>query len=168
MGPRQVGKTTLIKELLNGQDYLFINGDDPDDRRLLESAGTSRLSALIGRHKIVFIDEAQRIPAIGLTAKIMVDQFPEVQLILSGSSALEINDATQEPLTGRKFEYQLYPISWEELESREGFFKAMQQVDERLVFGMYRMCSTTVRMLQKFSDSSVTVTSTKMSFPLPV
>ena len=137
LGPRQVGKTTLLKELLKGQDYLFINGDDSDDRQLLESAGTSKLRVLLGRYKIIFIDEAQRIPGIGLTAKIIVDQFPEAQLLLSGSSALEINDATQEPLTGRKFEYQLFPISWEELELQEGFPRALHQLDERLIFGMY-------------------------------
>lgn len=137
LGPRQVGKTTLIKELLQGMDYLFLNGDDPDVRNLLDGAGSSKLKAIIGRFKVVFIDEAQRITGIGLTAKIITDQFTEVQLIVSGSSALEINDATQEALTGRKFEYQLFPLSWEELENHEGYADTMHQLDERLVYGMY-------------------------------
>jgi hypothetical protein len=137
LGPRQVGKTTLIRKILQDQDFVFLNGDDPDDRRLLESAGVSRLRLLAGQKNILFIDEAQRIPDIGLIAKIVTDQLPTVQLILSGSSALEINNATQEPLTGRKFEYPLYPICWEELEVTEGFVSAYQQLEERLVFGMY-------------------------------
>jgi predicted AAA+ superfamily ATPase len=85
----------------------------------------------------VFIDEAQRIADIGLIAKIITDQFKDVQLLLSGSSALEINQTTQEPLTGRKFEYQLYPISWEEFENHVGYVEASAQLEERLIYGMY-------------------------------
>lgn len=137
LGPRQVGKTTLIKELLKDKEYLFLNGDDPDIRNLLDGVGAARIKTIIGRYNLIFIDEAQRIPGIGITAKIITDQFPDVQLIVSGSSALEINDATQEALTGRKYEYQLFPLSWEELENHEGYLDAMNQLDERLVFGMY-------------------------------
>jgi predicted AAA+ superfamily ATPase len=79
----------------------------------------------------VFIDEAQRIKVIGLTAKIITDQFKEVQLVISGSSALEINQSTKEPLTGRKFEYQLYPKSWEEFENHVGYVEASTQLEER-------------------------------------
>jgi len=137
LGPRQVGKTTLIRNYLEGQEHLFLNGDDPDTRTLLSNVGTSRLKSIIGGNRWVFIDEAQRIEHIGLTAKIITDQFPEVQLILSGSSALEMNDSTQESLTGRKFEYQLFPISWEEFEDHAGYTAASAQLEERLIFGMY-------------------------------
>ncbi len=137
LGPRQVGKTTLIQHLLQDKDHLFLNGDDPFVRATLESAGTTQLQSIIGRHNIVYIDEAQRIPNIGLTLKLITDQFRHVQLLVSGSSALEINDQTQEPLTGRKFEYQLYPISWEEFESHVGYMTAEQQLEERLIYGMY-------------------------------
>ncbi len=137
LGSRQVGKTTLIKQLLLDKEHLFLNGDDPAIRSLLEGAGVSKLKAILGRHTIVFVDEAQRIPDIGLTAKMIVDNFPEVQLLLSGSSALEISNSTQESLTGRKFEYHLYPISWEEFESHVGYLEAEQQIEERLIFGMY-------------------------------
>lgn len=137
LGPRQVGKSTLIRELLKGRDFVFVDGDNPDDRRLLESAGTSKIKLLAGNKNILFVDEAQRIPGIGLIAKIIIDQLPGIQVILSGSSALEIHDATQEPLTGRKFEYHLFPISWEELELSEGYAGALNQLEERLVFGMY-------------------------------
>lgn len=137
IGPRQVGKTTLIKSCLEAKDYLFLDGDDPDIRDLLNNVGFSALKVIIGKHKVVFIDEAQRIKGIGLTAKMINDRMTELQLFLSGSSALEINDATQESLTGRKFEYLLFPISWEEFENSFGFIEASTQLEERLVFGMY-------------------------------
>ena len=137
LGPRQVGKTTLINACLEGNDFLFLNGDDPEVRSLLENAGVSKLNSIIGKNRLVFIDEAQRIKDIGLIAKMIIDQFKEVQLLISGSSALEINQTTQEPLTGRKFEYQLFPISWEEFENHVGYIEANMQLEERLIFGMY-------------------------------
>lgn len=137
LGPRQVGKTTLIRACLTNKAYLFLNGDDPEIRDLLENAGVSKLKAIIGENKLVFIDEAQRIKDVGLIAKMITDQFTKVQLILSGSSALEISDSTQEPLTGRKYEYNLFPISWEEFEDHVGYVEATAQLEERLVYGMY-------------------------------
>lgn len=137
IGPRQVGKTTLIKECLNDKEYLFLDGDDPEIRDLLRNAGTSKLKSIIGKYTWVFIDEAQRISDVGIIAKIITDQFKGVQLILSGSSALELNQTTQEPLTGRKFEYHLYPISWEEFEDHVGYLEASTQLQERLIYGMY-------------------------------
>ena len=108
LGPRQVGKTTLIQELLKGKEHLFLNGDDPSIQQLLENVSIEKLKSIIGNHKIVFIDEAQRISNIGITLKLITDQLKDVQLLVSGSSSLEINNKTQESLTGRKFEFQLY------------------------------------------------------------
>jgi predicted AAA+ superfamily ATPase len=137
IGPRQVGKTTLIKQCLIDKEFLFLDGDDPEVRDLLRNAGASKLKSIIGNYSWVFIDEAQRIPDVGLLAKIITDQFKGVQLVLSGSSALELNQSTQEPLTGRKFEYHLYPISWEEFEDHVGYLEASSQLQERLIYGMY-------------------------------
>lgn len=137
IGPRQVGKTTLVKEILRGSEYLILNGDDLNIMNLLNEHSEVNLKRIIGRSKIVFIDEAQKITNIGITSKIIIDQFKDVQLILSGSSALEINNKTQEPLTGRKWEYQLFPISWEEYEAHTGFLNADMQLNNRLIFGMY-------------------------------
>lgn len=137
LGPRQVGKTTLIHECLKGKKFLHLNGDDPDTRNLLSNVGSSKLKSIIGNYQWVFIDEAQRILDVGILAKLITDQFKQVQLILSGSSALEINQSTQEPLTGRKFEYHLFPISWEEFEDHVGYVEASSQLEERLIFGMY-------------------------------
>lgn len=137
LGPRQVGKTTLLRECLDNNEFLFLDGDDPEIRNLLRNAGKSKLQAIIGKYKWLFIDEAQRIPDVGLIAKIITDQFKDVQLLISGSSALEINQSTQEPLTGRKYEYHLFPISWEEFEDHVGYVEASAQLEERLIFGMY-------------------------------
>lgn len=137
LGPRQVGKTTLIKELLIHKEHLFLNGDDPSIREMLQGATTSKLKSIIGKHSIIFIDEAQRIADIGITLKLITDQFKHVQLLVSGSSALELNNNTQEPLTGRKFEYHLYPISWQEFEGNLGYVEAAQQLEERIIYGMY-------------------------------
>jgi len=137
LGPRQVGKTTLVNDFLSKRDFLFLNGDDADVRELLENAGTTKLKAILGGHKFVFIDEAQRIKGIGIIAKLIIDQFKDVQLFISGSSALEINDRMQEPLTGRKFEYLMFPISWEEFQVNVGYLESDSQLEERLVYGMY-------------------------------
>jgi predicted AAA+ superfamily ATPase len=137
LGPRQVGKTTLIQEQIKEKEYLFLNGDDPSIRSMLENANATQLQSIIGNYKIVFIDEAQRISNIGITLKLITDQFKSVQLLVSGSSSFDINNKTQEPLTGRKFEYHLYPISWEEFEGQVGFIASQQQLEERLIYGMY-------------------------------
>ena len=137
IGPRQVGKTTLINAILNKSDYLFLDGDDNTVSEKLSTANTENLRSIIGTYKYVFIDEVQRIPNIGLKLKIMVDQIKDVQVIVSGSSAFDINNATQEPLTGRKFEFQMFPVTWNEFENNVGFMKAQQQLELRLLYGMY-------------------------------
>jgi len=138
IGARQIGKTTLLQELLSGyENTLFLDGDDRVTRELLQNPSTEEIKAIIGQHKIVFIDEAQRISTIGLTSKIIVDQFKEVQLIVSGSSAFDLKNRTSESLTGRKWEYLMFPVSWKELENTIGYVKSLQQLDLRLVYGMY-------------------------------
>ncbi len=138
IGPRQTGKTTLIKSILDDfDDYLFLDGDDISTRQLLENINTQQLKRVIGKYKIIFIDEAQRINHIGLTAKIINDQFEQVQLILSGSSAFDLNNKISESLTGRKWEYTLFPISWEEFQENQGYVNSSQQLNDRLVYGMY-------------------------------
>ena len=137
LGPRQVGKTTLIKNLVGLDNYLFLDGDDPQIRALLDQPNTADIKNIIGKNKTVFIDEAQRITNIGLTAKIIVDQIKDLQLIISGSSSFDLHNLTNEPLKGRKWEYQLHPISWEEYENEHGFLHAEQNLENRLIFGFY-------------------------------
>ena len=137
IGPRQVGKTTLILQELQGQDYLFFDGDDPSDRQLLKEPNTEQIRELIGNKKIVFVDEAQRIDGIGLTLKILIDQFKDVQLWISGSSSFTLAHELNEPLTGRKWKYELLPISWEEFEAQLGYLKAEKQLSSRMIYGFY-------------------------------
>ncbi|WNJ16807.1 ATP-binding protein [Pontibacter sp. G13] len=137
IGPRQVGKTTLINAEVKDENVAFFDGDDPTVRALLNSPNTEQIRNLIGGSKVVFIDEAQRIQGIGLTLKIITDQFKDVQLWISGSSSFSLAQELNEPLTGRKWEYALYPISWEEFENHVGYLKAEQSLEQRLVFGLY-------------------------------
>jgi len=137
IGPRQVGKTTLCKKILENKEHLFLDGDDPTVRNILTNPNTEQLKSIIANRKVIFIDEAQRIENIGLTLKIITDQFKEVQILVSGSSAFEINNKLNEPLTGRKWEYQLFPISWKELENDIGYLKSEQQLELRLLYGLY-------------------------------
>jgi len=137
VGARQVGKTTLIKSILQEKKYLFLDADDPTIRQLLSSPNTEQIRTILGDYKLVFVDEAQRIEKIGLTLKIITDQFKDVQLFVSGSSSFDLGNELNEPLTGRKWEYELYPISWEEFEKKEGFVKSEQQIENRLLFGFY-------------------------------
>lgn len=139
LGPRQTGKTTLLKTLtasLN-QPVQWLNCDDPTVRESLEDASLNILKLIIGEKKILVIDEAQRVKNIGLTMKLITDELKDIQLLVSGSSALELANETNEPLTGRKWEYFLYPISWKELVDSLGYLEAKQQLETRVIFGMY-------------------------------
>ena len=138
-GARQVGKTTMLEHIL--QKYhdklLALDGDDITIQELLNRPNTQQIKQIIGDNKLVFIDEAQRIPEIGLTSKIIIDKFRDVQLILSGSSSFDLYSKVNEPLTGRKWTFNLWPVSWEEWQNHVGYVKAEQDVENRLVFGFY-------------------------------
>jgi len=138
-GARQVGKTTLLKAMLEKHpgNILHLDGDDVTIQNLMNRPNTQQLKQIIGNNNIVFLDEAQRIPEIGLTSKIIVDQFKNVQLILSGSSSFELYNKVNEPLTGRKWSFNLWPVSWEEWQNHAGYVKATQDIENRLVFGFY-------------------------------
>lgn len=137
IGARQVGKTTLIKNILDNYEYLFLDADDPTIRNLLSNPNTEEIRSILANNKTVFLDEAQRIEGIGLTLKIITDQFKDVQLFVSGSSSFDLGNKLNEPLTGRKWEYELFPISWEEYENKLGFIKTEQQLENRLLYGFY-------------------------------
>jgi hypothetical protein len=137
VGARQVGKTTLLKKILKDKEYLFLDADDPSTRSLLQSPTTEQIRTFLGENEYVFLDEAQRIEGIGLTLKIITDQFKNVRLFVSGSSSFDLGNELNEPLTGRKWEYELFPVSWEEYEKEIGFIKAEQQIENRLLYGFY-------------------------------
>jgi len=137
IGPRQVGKTTIIKEVLKTIPHLFLDCDDPLIRNRLTLPNTEQLRSIIGKHKTIFIDEAQRVEEIGITLKIITDQFKEIQLIVSGSSSFDLAGKINEPLTGRKWEYEMFPISWQEFENHHGYLVSEQLLENRLLFGFY-------------------------------
>lgn len=139
LGARQVGKTTLLKQFMKEQidEVIYLNCDEPLTVSMLANRNLSQLQMLIGRAKIVVIDEAQKVDNIGLTLKMMVDNFPDVQVIATGSSAFELRNRLNEPLTGRKYEYQLYPISTKELFKTAGYVEVNRQLESRLIYGSY-------------------------------
>ncbi len=138
MGARQVGKSTLLRQMFgNDPDVLWLNGDEPDVRAIFEQATSTRLRAIIGNRATVIIDEAQRISDIGIKLKLIIDNIPTVQLIATGSSSFELSNRINEPLTGRKFEYQLYPLSFGEMVEHTDLLSELRLLNHRLVYGYY-------------------------------
>jgi len=138
-GPRQSGKSTVVETMLTdgGHDYLFMSGDEADTLELLSRTTAPKLKAIFGAYKIVFIDEAQRIPDIGLTLKIITDRIKDVQVIATGSSAFELMGKVNESLTGRKYEFMLYPLSFEEMVARHGLQEEKRLLQHRMIYGYY-------------------------------
>lgn len=139
IGARQVGKSTLFSLIAatRSEPILHLNCDEPEVKELLNHTNTQELKSLIGDNKILMIDEAQRVPDIGLTLKLITDNLPSVQLMVTGSSSLELHSKLNEPLTGRKYEYNLYPISTAELLSNNGLLQTRQMLEPRLIYGSY-------------------------------
>ncbi len=139
LGPRQIGKTTLTNLISNSLDkkILWLTGDDPFMRTQLEGVGIAGLKQIIGDHTVVVIDEAQRIKEIGLTLKLITDHFQQVQLFVTGSSAIDLNSETKESLVGRKIEFQLYPFSFVEMADHHGYLTELAFLEHRLVYGYY-------------------------------
>ena len=138
LGPRQVGKTTLLKELIKDRnDALWLNADEPDIQAVFENATSSRLKNYFGTNKLVVIDEAQTLTDIGIKLKIINDTLTDIQLIATGSSAFEIKNKTNEPLTGRKWQFQLFPFSFAELVEHYGLIEEKRMLPVRLLYGSY-------------------------------
>ena len=138
-GPRQVGKTTLVKEIQkkNLSNSIYFNCDEPDIREKLESKTSTFLKELIGDKKIIIIDEAQRVKNIGITLKLIIDNFKDVQVIATGSSSFDLANKTTEPLTGRKYEFYLYPFSIEELNPEKNKIEIDRTIENRMIYGLY-------------------------------
>jgi uncharacterized protein len=140
LGPRQVGKTTIAQKIVKNLPEipsLWLTGDDAETAQTLESASLARLRSVVGSRKLVVIDEAQRIPNIGTTLKLLHDHFPEIQVLATGSSALDLIEKTSEPLTGRKLEYLMLPLAFSELVEHHGLIEERGNLPTRLIFGSY-------------------------------
>ncbi|MCU0328979.1 MAG: ATP-binding protein [Chitinophagales bacterium] len=159
LGARQVGKSTLVRMITESftDKILWLDGDDVETAALFAESNRHRLSQIVGTHKIVVIDEAQKIHKIGTILKLLIDYQKDIQVIITGSSAFELRDKLNEPLTGRKFMFSLYPLSFPELSHHFGFLEEKRNLPERLVYGAYPEVITTSepkeRVLRLLSDS---------------
>ncbi len=144
-GPRQSGKSTMVENMLKTghKEWLYLNGDEADVREMLTNTTSGKLKALTGTHRIVFIDEAQRIANIGITLKLFTDQLKDIQVIATGSSAFDLSSKVNEPLTGRKYEYMLYPLCFEEMVQHHGLLAEKRMLEHRLIYGYYPEIVTT-------------------------
>ena len=141
-GPRRVGKTTLVKDIIlkYGDEAKYISCDILENRQALEIQDDKKLRKFLGKGKIFVIDEAQRVVDIGLSLKILVDNFPDIQIIATGSSSFDLANRINEPLTGRTISFTLYPISTNEIKKykeRIGGFDFEKLLPELLRFGSY-------------------------------
>lgn len=139
LGARQVGKTTLLRQVIQTAqtEVQYLNCDEPQVVEALTNRNLRELVLLVGKAKYIVIDEAQKVNNIGLTLKLIVDNIPDVQVIATGSSAFELRNRLNEPLTGRKFEYQMYPISTNEIYQSSGYVDVKRLLETRLIYGSY-------------------------------
>jgi len=138
MGARQTGKTTLLHQLFDDKkNVLWLNGDEADIQLILENITSTRWRVIIGENKILIIDEAQYIENIGIKLKLITDQLPDIQLIATGSSSFDLANKINEPLTGRKREIMLFPLSFNEMTNHHGLLDERRLLTHRMVFGYY-------------------------------
>ena len=158
LGARQTGKTTILHQLFEEtSDTLWLSGDDPDVHSVFEKATSTRFKAMFSGKKTIVIDEAQRIPDIGIKLKLITDHIKGVQLVATGSSSFELANKVNEPLTGRKWEFHLYPLSFSEMVNHHGFLEEKRLLSHRLVYGYYPEVVTKAgnekEVLKQLSDS---------------
>ncbi|MFY7665775.1 ATP-binding protein [Flavobacterium sp.] len=138
LGARQTGKTTLLKELSsNYESALWLNADEYDIQQIFEKPTSTQIKSILGASKFVVIDEAQRIPNIGIALKLIHENYPDVKLVATGSSAFDLQNKTYESLTGRKIECQLFPLSFQELKNHHGILEEKRLLHNRLIYGSY-------------------------------
>ena len=150
-GARQLGKTTLSKKIIKETRLktIIINGDQEKYVDVLSSKNLNRLKSLVEGYELLFIDEAQRIPDLGINLKIMHDEMPKLKILITGSSSINIANIISESLTGRKLTYILYPLSLKEISQNKNKFELNEMLDDLLVFGAYPEVYTTINHNQK-------------------
>lgn len=139
LGTRRVGKTVLVNQIVQdyGKPVTMLNGEDLDIQEMLQQRTVANYKKIVGNAKLLIVDEAQAVPEIGKILKLIIDSSPDLTIIATGSSSFDLLNKAGEPLTGRKIQFQLYPIAQMELASRESFVETRQHLEERLVFGSY-------------------------------
>ncbi|MCF0207487.1 MAG: ATP-binding protein [Bacteroidales bacterium] len=160
LGARQVGKTTLMSQLVDAfsdKKIVQLNCDDVETLEILNNTNKTELARIIGGADLLIIDEAQRIADAGLVLKRITDNYPKVQLFVTGSSSFELSSKINEPLTGRKLLFQLYPLSTNEIYKEQGLVPTRQMLENRLIFGSYpdivNHPGKAARLLQEITSS---------------
>lgn len=137
-GARQVGKSSLLNDLYSNETKtLWLNGEDSDTRNLLDSINSQNVKALFAKYNRIIIDEAQNILNIGLCLKTIHDNLPDLLIVATGSSSFDLANKVNEPLTGRKLEYKMFPLSFAEMVNHHGLFEEKKQLPQRLIYGYY-------------------------------
>ena len=143
-GPRRIGKTTLVSQILsklknlnNSETIKIFNGDYLEDREIFSNTSFIHLKKIVKKTTTLVIDEAQRIPNISLSLKILIDAFPELRIIVTGSSSLHLSKGAKEVLTGRTQTYNLYPLSTLELGTNFQDHQLKQLLENQLIYGSY-------------------------------
>ncbi|MCB0641377.1 MAG: ATP-binding protein, partial [Phaeodactylibacter sp.] len=139
LGPRRVGKTILLKQVIQRLDepHVLLNGEDLAVAELLSRRSVQHYENLLQAKKILLIDEAQKVPEIGKVLKLMIDEIDGLRILVTGSSAFDINKFTGEPLTGRKKTFNLFPLSEMEYKQTESLIEKKDNLRERLIYGNY-------------------------------
>ncbi len=158
MGARQVGKSTLLNKVFGGlPDVLWMSGDDIDVQQLFANMTSTRMRAILGKNRYLVVDEAQRIPNIGLRLKLITDQVPEVQIIATGSSSFELASSVNETLTGRKREIRMFPLTYGEMVAHTSLLEEHRMIAHRMVYGYYPEVVTSpgdeTTVLRELADS---------------
>lgn len=144
LGPRQVGKSTLLHQILDDEEnVLWLNGDDQDVRELFHDFSAAKMRTILGHNNILALDEAQRIPDIGLKLKIVTDQMKDVRIIATGSSSLDLAAGLNESLSGRKREFVLLPLTFKEMAEKHGVLEEKRHLHRRMLYGYYPEVVTT-------------------------
>ena len=157
LGPRQAGKSTLLEIIRAHIPVAVWDGDESDIRENLAQPTSTRIKAMLGQHTVVIIDEAQRIENIGLCIKLIVDKIKDVKVLASGSSSFELANKINEPFTGRKWEFNLFPLSFGEMASYSSLMEERRLLNHRLIYGYYPEIVNTpgedVSRLKQLADS---------------
>ncbi|MBI4947374.1 MAG: ATP-binding protein [Bacteroidetes bacterium] len=153
-GARQVGKTTLVEQIIRLRKFkkvLKINADQQKHIDIFSKRDFSAMEKIVHGNDLVFIDEAQRIPEIGINLKILTDNLPKLKIIATGSSSFDLANKLAEPLTGRKWTFTLFPFSISELSGFLNKFEIIQKLEDLLIFGLYPEVILTKSVSQKIS-----------------
>lgn len=139
-GARRVGKTLFLKDLMKNyfeEPFLFLNGEEISTSAVLSERNVENYKRLLGNNKLFIIDEAQKVPEIGLILKLMVDNIDGLKIIATGSSVFDMTNKLGEPLTGRKYTFFMYPFAQMEFSKYENLVETKARLEERMIYGCY-------------------------------